>query len=503
MPYIKVSPNALSSMSETLRNSSSKVGQIEGDFSGVARKLDWDVRSASDIQRRMDRIIDELEEQAKLLGKMRIFIAETAIKKYAAAQKQDTKLKKLYLDKVSEAIVDLDKSMMTEAEKIEERQKAANIWNLAVTIGCAVGSIAIIAATGGMAAPAVFGVMVATSTVTGMLTSATNNLTSQYVEDGFADGIDMHSLGTEVAVGTVSGLIGGVISGGIGAGANLLTAKATSSALASSNSAFRIITAAGINAGAEVVEGGVRDGAVTYINSGGDFEAAKDEALDDDWKMNAAFGAIVGGGSEILKTVRQHEITKLHDANIQEAQKKAQAYADEAVSNFNKKKIGIVEAQHSAGLKNIKQAKNGAADYSDSDYILRNDAGEVASFKTKMLNDSVAEEQAIKAQLKSAGFKDFDDAKHAMHYMADYDVATGECTVQVVERNAKGAFDKARGPQGSGKMQYRILHGGGYGKSVDGQSAVYVKPGVPRMKDDVENLTSFIDAYADALGSIT
>ena len=80
MPYIKVSPSALSSMSETLRNSSSKVGQIESDFSGVARKLDWDVRSASDIQRRMDRINGELEEQARMLSKMHTFIGNAKSK---------------------------------------------------------------------------------------------------------------------------------------------------------------------------------------------------------------------------------------------------------------------------------------------------------------------------------------------------------------------------------------------------------------------------------------
>ena len=100
MPYIKVSPSALSSMSETLRNSSSKVGRIESDFSGVARKLDWDVRSASDIQRRMDRIIDALENHASMLGDMRSFIGE-AKRKYEAAQKEDAKLQKKYLKAIN------------------------------------------------------------------------------------------------------------------------------------------------------------------------------------------------------------------------------------------------------------------------------------------------------------------------------------------------------------------------------------------------------------------
>lgn len=476
MPYIKVSPSALSSMSETLRNSSSKVGQIESDFSGVARKLDWDVRSASDIQRRMDRIIDVLEDYADLLGDMRSFI-DGAKRKYEAAQKEDTKLQKLYLSKVDKAVVALDKSMMTEAEKIEERQKVANIWNWAVTIGCVVGSIAIIAATGGMAAPAVFGVMVATSTVTGMLTSATNNLTSQYVEDGFADGVDLHSLGTEVAVGTVSGLIGGVISGGMGAGASMLTAKATSSALASSNSAVRIITAAGINAGAEVVEGGLRDGAVTYIESGGDFEAAKDAALDEDWKTNAAIGAVVGGGSELLKTVRQSEI-------------------DRATSNHNKQNaVSVEEAKKKlvdvSGIDAIEEGKNGAADFSKSKYILRNKNGEAASIKIKMTGDEAADRTAIMQELQNRGFDITSigkKGKYRLHYMSDLDVDTKECTVQIVKKSSEmKAFTRAHGSISSAKAQYRQNFGTSYDKGA---------------KPDAD-LAHFVEAFADGLDPLT
>lgn len=89
MPYIKVSPTALSSMSETLRLSSSKVGRIESDFSGIAQKLDWDVRSASDIQRRMDRINDELDSHARMLEKMQIFVGN-AKSKYESVQGKDS-----------------------------------------------------------------------------------------------------------------------------------------------------------------------------------------------------------------------------------------------------------------------------------------------------------------------------------------------------------------------------------------------------------------------------
>ncbi len=85
MPYIKVSPSALISISETLRNNSSKVGRIEGDFASVARRLDWDVRSASDIQRRIDRIKSELDDQARMLKKMYSFVGN-AKQKYASAQ---------------------------------------------------------------------------------------------------------------------------------------------------------------------------------------------------------------------------------------------------------------------------------------------------------------------------------------------------------------------------------------------------------------------------------
>ncbi len=85
MPYIRVSPSALSSMSETLRNSSSKVGRIENDFSAIAGKLDWDVRAASDIQRRLNQITGELEDQTRRLDKMYVFIGN-AQQKYSKVQ---------------------------------------------------------------------------------------------------------------------------------------------------------------------------------------------------------------------------------------------------------------------------------------------------------------------------------------------------------------------------------------------------------------------------------
>lgn len=99
MPYIKVSPSALSSMSETLRNSSSKVGRIESDFSGVVRMLDWDVRSASDIQRRMDRIDSDLDDESRRLNNMCNFLT-LAKRKYASLNTGTKTTVKLSTDQV-------------------------------------------------------------------------------------------------------------------------------------------------------------------------------------------------------------------------------------------------------------------------------------------------------------------------------------------------------------------------------------------------------------------
>lgn len=77
MPYIKVNPSALASISETLRKNSTKVGQIESDFSRIANRLDWDVRSASDIQKRMTEISRTLDTQANRLQKMQAFIVDS------------------------------------------------------------------------------------------------------------------------------------------------------------------------------------------------------------------------------------------------------------------------------------------------------------------------------------------------------------------------------------------------------------------------------------------
>ncbi len=99
MPYIKVSPSALSSMSETFRNSSSKVGRIESDFSSVAGKLDWDVRSASDIQRRMDRINSNLDDVSRRLNNMYNFLT-LAKRKYDSLNTGTKNTAKLSTDQV-------------------------------------------------------------------------------------------------------------------------------------------------------------------------------------------------------------------------------------------------------------------------------------------------------------------------------------------------------------------------------------------------------------------
>ena len=85
MPYIKVDPNALIGMAETLQSVSRKVGRIESSFYSTASRLDWDVKSASDIRGRINRIDGELEDQAQMLSKMQTFISN-AKSKYESVQ---------------------------------------------------------------------------------------------------------------------------------------------------------------------------------------------------------------------------------------------------------------------------------------------------------------------------------------------------------------------------------------------------------------------------------
>lgn len=501
MPYIKVSPSALNNMSETLRNSSSKVGRIDDDFSSVARKLDWDVRSASDIQRRMDRIIDALEDHARMLGDMRSFIDE-AKRKYEAAQKEDGKLQKHYLSKVDKAIIALDESMMTEAEKLAEREKTADIARWTTAIGCTVIMIA-----AGIVLGPVSPALILFGIGTGAITAAVNNISDQYVEDGTVD--DWNSIGTDAVIG---GVVGGVSSAiGVGVGnATQIGGKAATSLISKNsashaffqNSFVRIGSQAVVGGFAETAEGFGKDFYGTLIETGGDLEAAVDEATDFKRRgLDLAMGAVIGGGSEALKIAKQSHIDKLHSADVQDAKKKAQEAVDNAASNYNKNSVGVVEAEHRAGLKNIRQARNGAADFGESDYILRNDAGEAASFRIKAVDNEAAEKDAIKIQLEKGGFNiDLDDQTYTIHRMADFDVNTEEFTVQIVETQAKKAFDRARGPYASAQMQYRIMHGGGYGKEVNRAAAAYVEPKVPERKDSID-LPSFVEDFADGVNT--
>lgn len=448
MPYIKVSPSALSSMSETLRNSSSKVGRIESDFSGVARKLDWDVRSASDIQRRMDRIIDALENHASMLGDMRSFIGE-AKRKYEAAQKEDAKLQKKYLKAINKVSASAKTTELTEAEELERRKRIASIWNWVVVGACVVGSIAVAVGTGGAAIP-----LIAMSTAAGAATAATRNLTDQYVEDGFEDGIDGASLGKDVAIGTFTGLASGVMGMGVSSyvTSHISSNVLVNSMLHSTSAAQRIGTSVVIGSVSEISSGIVVRGTTEMIQTG-DVEAAVEKATD--IKQVILDGVIGGTGAGV------QEFTSI---------KKAQSAADAAAQKYNtsQKSTPLADGER-AGLVNLKETPNGGVDFSESDYILRNSAGEPIQVKIKATGSRAKDYAAAEAVLREQGIDvDFasmrtgSDKTHVWHHLDDYNAFTNETTLQFVEVNAHEAINNHAGSA----KQFQMVHGYGYSKKA-------------------------------------
>lgn len=185
----------------------------------------------------------------------------------------------------------------------EERQKKAKIINWVVTGVCIIGSIAAIAATGGAATPLVVaGISAASSAII----AGTHNVTGQYVQNGSLDNLDLKSLGKDVVVGAatgfVTGYLGATVSGAITSG--LGNTALGSTLLNSSNAAVRIGTGAVIGSASQVGSGIVSRGAGTFISTGGDIDAALDEAFNTESIVtDAVIGGVFGGASSARKPV--------------------------------------------------------------------------------------------------------------------------------------------------------------------------------------------------------
>ncbi len=372
-------------------------------------------------------------------------------------------------------------------EEYEERQKNANVGKWVVTGLCVVGSIAVIAATGGAATPLVVGAVSATSSA---IMAGSNNLANQYVQHGNlfenADKIDWGSFGKDVAIAGVTGFVTGSVGACIGGAVTSGLAKTTigNTLLHSSSAAVRIGTGAVIGSVSEVTSGAATRAIGTLITTGDVGEALDDASDVKQIVLDATIGGIGGGINEYTST------------------KQAQKAADDYASTYNEKHNPLNDGE-AAGLENLKPTQNNGVDFSDSDYILRTDTGEPIQVKIKSTGDRTKDYKLAEKILKEEYGIDIDfksmrtgsDKTHVWHHMDDYNVATNETTMQFIDINAHKAI---KTHAGSAK-QYHIANGQGYGKDSFDVSYGYdptdeistIKGGITDAADNVSDTPEF------------
>lgn len=420
MPFIKVNPNALSSIRSSLKLSRDNADDVKDDFGWLTFWMDWDVK---------DDIVDD-----------KIALVKSQLKAEIGRLKQFYK----FMDTAIEEYEDAEYDPEREAAELERRKTIAAIWNWTVVGLCIVAGVAVSVLTGGAAIPAIIA-----SACTGAVMAGTQNLTGQYVEDGFEDGVDWGSFGTDVAIGTVTG----AVSGAIGAGANAASSKITSALIKPGASGLqRIGISVVVGSTSDITSGVLTRGTTEYIKTG-EIDTALKSALDPGEMVKDGVIGGVSSGVEEYTAIR-----------------KAQKAANKAASDYNgNQKSTPIQDGEKAGLKGLKETPNHGVNFEDSDHILRLEDGEPVQIKIKATGDRVKDYEAAEAALKKQGIDiDFKkmrtgkDKSHVWHHLDDYDAMTGETTLQFIEVKAHKAI---KTHSGSAK-QYHVVHGQGYDKKV-------------------------------------
>lgn len=128
MPYIKVNANKLSSFQETLNGIQTKVRRINSDFSSIGSSLDWDVKSSSNINQRINNIKKDLNSEVRSVQNMSSFLAK-ARSKYVALDETKIKVKSPVVSAVSTVAANA---------KVSTTKKSNSSWK---TIGKVVGKM--------------------------------------------------------------------------------------------------------------------------------------------------------------------------------------------------------------------------------------------------------------------------------------------------------------------------------------------------------------------------
>lgn len=448
MPYIQVDPDALIEMSKTLKTISKNVGKVKSGFSGI--RIDKDIRSASNIKRRIDDISESLDDYKERLDKMHDVLRDVK-KLYDKAQEKDEDLQTDTLKDMKSVSPEYKDLLMTE-EELEDRRKAAAIGKGLVFVGCAIITVAVTVATGGAGAAVVIA-----GIGTGALSGALNNGLDQYAAGKDLNDMDWASIGKDAVIG---GIAGGVTSG-IGVGANKVTNLVVDNVVKNVSGKFaRMGAKVVIETGFGVIEGGVQRFADTGIRTGDWSEAGRDaldgEAIAWDIGLNAGFSAVNTGVEEFKKS----KVDRTNAENVRQATAETQAAVDKAATSHNRKNgtKSVNEAARASGINGVKEGPNLSADFKESDVILRNANGEPASFKVKGDGKVSSERNQVKKYLEEGNF-DTDGKNIVYHRLADYNVETGEYTVQLVDAAAMKRFNNEGGKRASAHSMYRNAHG--------------------------------------------
>lgn len=381
-------------------------------------------------------------------------------------------------DKASsiQSAIDNENSRVAALQKeYEERQKEAEKVNWIAAGACVIISIAAVVVTAGAATPVVIATTAAVGAVTGGIMAGTSSIMNQYVEFGGVN--NWGSVFSDAATGAIIGGITGAVGSTIGA-----AGSAATKVLVPANSMGRIATGAFIGGVSEVTSGVATRGISSYISTG-DVDVALEEAFDGKKMLiDGALGTASGG-------VQQY-------TSIKQAQKAS----DAAASSYNMKNDPLGTGKEN-GLENLKVTKNGGVDFSDSDYILRDETGKPIQITIKSTGSRAKDYKLAEKMLKEEygydiDFKSMrtgDNRTHVWHHMDDYNVMKNETTMQFIEIDAHQSIGKHSGSAN----QYHVAHGTGYNKQAikreyDGVSVSdFINPVRENFGEYVETINSY------------
>ena len=267
-----------------------KIENLDADINSLENKhLGSDFSSIDAMINSLNAVVKELSGKNRdfktsfnaasmksLKGIPALMAAEVAVKNDLSAKQSEAKL-----------ALDLENArIQKEAEAARAaREKKATVFKWVVTGAIAIGSAALIASTGGAAAPLVIGA------ASGILKGALNTAADEYTEKGWeTKDWDLAAIGKDAAIGGVTGLI----TGSVGTEATVIQkagAKAISEALKSSVNTYIDIRNGEAetkdffkNVGSSAVEGFVEEvvGGVLDIPIEGE----------NDWAYKAAYKAV-------------------------------------------------------------------------------------------------------------------------------------------------------------------------------------------------------------------